>query len=391
MKIALNTTTRPVGFDYARALWASGALQRFVCAFPRRKALDMVELLGEKMVFCDLWQSLFLIANRLGGSSGFARSLSHLAKLALDKCTSRSLGGSDAAIFYSGAGLHTIRACRDRGILSVCQVHHAHVLEQERILKEEATACGIPYSPIYSRAQIERQLEEFENVDLILCPSGSVRESFERARFPSGKLAVVHHGVNLDQQFRPVDRSERTQGPLRILYVGQLHYRKGLRYLRDAMDALDDLNIQCRLVGPDFGLSGLSHRPVSDRFIKIGAKKGAALADEYLKADVFVLPSMEEGFGLVVLEAMLAGLPVVITSAVGAKDHLTDGVEGWVVPPGNSHALAERIRWMANHPSDRLAMGEAAARRAKAAGGWSASAQRLIEVLREKRESMITT
>jgi starch synthase len=388
LKILLNTTTRPVGFDYAKALAEIGALGQFVSAFPRRNSGDLVALLGSQAVFCDLWQIAFLLSNRLAGSTRFSRILSHRAKVALDHHTSRYLDGCDAAIFYSGAGLETIRACRQQGILSVCQVHHTHVLEQESLLREEAAVCGLPYTPIYSPAQVERQLREFEEADVILCPSGAVCESFERASLPAEKLVVVQHGVDLSTEpVKPIAPT-RVERPLRLLYVGQMHYRKGLRYLAEALRGFAPDQAECRVVGPDFGLSGVSDVLGSERFIKTGAKKGGDLLLEYTQADVFVLPSLEEGFGLVVLEAMRAGLPVIITSAVGAKDFVTDGVEGWVVPPADPEALREKIRWMQLQPTERQAMGRSAAERARSAGGWAASARRLVDVLSAKAKEL---
>jgi starch synthase len=388
LKILLNTTTRPVGFDYAKALAEICALNQFVCGFPRRNSSDLVALLGSQAVFCDLWQTAFLLSNRLAGSTRFSRLLSHRAKVALDRDTSRHLDGCDAAIFYSGAGLETVRACRQQGILSVCQVHHTHVLEQESLLRKEAAVCGLPYTPIYSPSQVERQLREFEEADVILCPSGAVRESFERAGLPAEKLVVVQHGVDLSTEpLQPIAPS-RAERPLRVLYVGQLHYRKGLRYLGEAMQEFAADQVECRVVGPNFGLSGLASAPSTERFVMTGPKKGRDLLAEYAEADVFVLPSLEEGFGLVVLEAMRAGLPVIITSAVGAKDFVTDGVEGWVVPPADPQALREKIRWMQLHPTERQAMGHAAAQRARAAGGWAASARRLVEALSAKAKEL---
>jgi hypothetical protein len=388
LKVLLNTTTRPVGFDYAKALAEIGGLGQFVSAFPRGKSADLVTLLGSKAVFCDLWQTAFLVSNRLAGSTRISRLLSHRAKVALDRDTSRHLDGCDAAIFYSGAGLETIRACRRRGILSVCQVHHTYVREQESLLRAEAAACGLPYTPIYSPAQVKRQIQEFEEADVILCPSGAVRESFERPGLPAEKLVVVQHGVDLTAEPVKAVASARAERPLRVLYVGQLHYRKGLRYLGEAMQEFSADQVECRVVGPDFGLSGLVSAAGADRFVKTGPKKGSDLLAEYAEADVFVLPSLEEGFGLVVLEAMRAGLPVIITSAVGAKDFVTDGVEGWVVPPANPEALREKIRWMQLHPTERQAMGRAAAERARSAGGWTASARRLVEALSAKAKEL---
>lgn len=382
MTITLNTTTRPVGYDYARALEEIGALERFISAFPRRQSADLVARLGPKAVFCDFWQLVFLASNRFGGSTKVSRALSHFAKVRLDRCTARNLGQANAVIFYSGAGLETVRAVRRRGILSVSQVHHAHVLEQDRLLRLEAAACGLPYTPIYSPAQVRRQLQEFDEADAIVCPSIAVKESFERAGIPATKLLVVSHGVDLAAKTGEAKREPKPAGsPLKVLYVGQLHYRKGLRYLTQALaeEGLGDADV--RLVGPDFGLSGLGAGASVGRLTKTGPKKGEALLQEYREADVFVLPSLEEGFGLVVLEAMRAGLPVILTSAVGGKDFVTDGVQGWVVPPANSDALRQKLLWMREHPAERLAMGEAAAQRARAAGGWTASARKLTDML----------
>jgi len=382
MKVTLNSTTRPVGFDYGRALEEVGGLENFVCAFPKRKSADLVTLLGPRVVFCDFWQMVFLVSNRLAGSSAASRALSHLAKVKLDRATATNLGGCDAAVFYSGAGLATVRECRRRGILSVSQVHHAHVLEQERILKAEAAACGLPYTPIYSPAQVRRQLAEFEQCDVIVCPSDAVKESFERVGISPHKLVVVPHGVDFSGTDAAATRP--ANGPLRVLYVGQLHFRKGLRYLAEAARDLDSDNFNFRVVGPDFGLSGLENVEGAERLTRIGPLKGEDLASAYREADVFVLPSVEEGFGLVVLEAMLAGLPVIITSAVGAKDRVTDGTEGWIVAPGDAGALQEKLVWMRNHPAERLAMGEAAERRARTAGGWGASARNLLTLLKDR-------
>jgi len=386
--VTLNTTIRPVGFDYARALHGLGALDRFVCAFPRRKSADLVRELGDKVVFCDKWQIVFLLANRFGGSTKFTRLLSHMAKVKLDRCTAKHLGHAKAAVFYSGAGLNTIRACRARGILSVSQVHHAHVTGQARVLETEASACGVPYTPIYSPGQVRRQLQEFEEADVILCPSGAVVESFEIAGLPRKKLIAVPHGVDLAAETQPASRMNRGSQPLRVLYVGQLHYLKGLSYLAAATDALGREKVECRLVGPDFGLSGLSNVREAAELTKTGPKKGDDLLREYREADVFVLPSVIEGFGLVVLEAMRAGLPVIITTAVGAKDFVTDGVEGWIIPPGDSDALRSKLLWMHEHPVERAQMGAAAARRAREAGGWTASAHKLVELLEDHAKGL---
>jgi glycosyltransferase involved in cell wall biosynthesis len=304
----------------------------------------------------------------------------------LDFVTAGILSDEEAVVFYSGAGVRTIRAAQRLGILSVCQVHHCHVVEQDAILQREAAACGIRYSPIYLASEVRNQVREYGDADLILCPSSAVRDSFAARGISENKLIVVPHGITLPSRF-PERSEERKVGPYRVLYMGQLHFRKGVRYLLDAISQLDDSSIECRLVGPDFGLSGIHWNQYSPGIQRPGAKKGADLWQEYADADIFVLPSVEEGFGLVVLEAMRAGLPVVITSAVGARDFVADGQEGFVVPPGDSEALKDKIVWLRDHPEERRRMGKLARARAETVKGWDDSAARLVAKLQQRLES----
>jgi glycosyltransferase involved in cell wall biosynthesis len=317
------------------------------------------------------------------GSTAFVRWLAHVSKIWLDYTTARLLGDEDAVVFYSGAGLRTIRAARRLGILSICQVHHCHVLEQERILRDEAARGAVAYSPIYAPEQIRWQVAEFESVDVILCPSETVKESFLRQGIATERLIVVPHGVDVPETGLgqpPADRPDE----FRVLYVGQLHFRKGLRYLLEALSGLVERGVQCRLAGPDFGLAGVRWDDYPGYVERTGPLKGADLWKEYLSADVFVLPSVEEGFGLVVLEAMRAGLPVIVSSAVGACDMVRDGVDGFIVPVGNATAIREKIEWMIDHPEQRKQMGVAARDRASSGLGWDESAARLVAELERK-------
>jgi len=72
----------------------------------------------------------------------------------------------------------------------------------------------------------------------------------------------------------------------------------------------------------------------------------------YQEADIFVLPSVDDGFGMVVAEAMAAGLPVIVTENVGPADHIEDGVEGFVGPIRNPQALAAKIKFFYDNPDE---------------------------------------
>jgi glycosyltransferase involved in cell wall biosynthesis len=84
----------------------------------------------------------------------------------------------------------------------------------------------------------------------------------------------------------------------------------------------------------------------------------------YADSSVFVLPAIEDGYPLVVLEAMASGRPVVVSENTGTKDAVRDGVDGFVVPIRSPDALAEKLQWLLDHPAERAAMGRAARERA---------------------------
>ncbi len=78
------------------------------------------------------------------------------------------------------------------------------------------------------------------------------------------------------------------------------------------------------------------------------------------RCDALVMPSVEDGFGVVALEGMACGLPVIVTSYCGAADLIENGVNGFVVPPRDVSAITERLRYLANHPLERERMGQLA-------------------------------
>jgi glycosyltransferase involved in cell wall biosynthesis len=85
----------------------------------------------------------------------------------------------------------------------------------------------------------------------------------------------------------------------------------------------------------------------------------------YADASVLVLPAIEDGFPLVVLEAMASGRPAVVSENAGSKDAIEPGVSGFVVPIRSPDAIAEKLQWLHDHPVERAAMGAAARRQAE--------------------------
>ena len=139
---------------------------------------------------------------------------------------------------------------------------------------------------------------------------------------------MVPYGVSL-KDFSPRVQPPAKEEPFTIIYVGSLIQRKGLSYLLDAVRALKTKNVRGCCCGGRGGVDRelLKHYSDVDYDLKLGLPLNE-LVEDLQRSDVFVLPSLTEGFAQVILEAMACGVPVITTANTCAPDVLTDGVQG---------------------------------------------------------------
>jgi len=161
------------------------------------------------------------------------------------------------------------------------------------------------------------------------------------------KITVVPEGIDLNLYYAKADQSKESEN---ILFVGRLATEKGLSFLIEAIPEVVSQHPSATFlfVGEDHGVKHALLRRAADlkvsRYVKfLGPKFGAALADIYRESRLFVLPSLYETFGLVILEAMASGLPIVTTRVGGVPELVRDGYNGVLVPPKDHVALAEAI------------------------------------------------
>ncbi|MFZ0699050.1 MAG: glycosyltransferase family 4 protein [Thermoplasmata archaeon] len=177
------------------------------------------------------------------------------------------------------------------------------------------------------------------------------------------RIRIIPNGIELED-FLPPRTVARRVGPLRILYVGRIDTeQKGLEDLLRAIAELGRATeVSLRVVGEDWGaaptLRILSRRlGIESVVVWTGVVSPAALREEYASADLFVLPSRFEPFGIVLLEAMASGLPVIATRVGGIPEVVTDGRTGVLVPPRDPSALAAALGRLANDSELRTHMG----------------------------------
>jgi glycosyltransferase involved in cell wall biosynthesis len=180
--------------------------------------------------------------------------------------------------------------------------------------------------------------------------------------------------------------------PIVGLFVGRIDPdQKGLHTLVRAVALLPaSPGLEIRLVGEDWGgterLRTLAQRlGVSDRLTFVGKLSRAELLNEYVQAQFFVLPSIFEPFGIVLLEAMAAGLPVIASRVGGIPEIVEDGRTGLLVEPGNPGALAEALRHLCRDEVLRKSMGRSA-REQVMPYDWELIVPRILSVYAEALE-----
>ncbi|KRE02247.1 hypothetical protein ASE63_07740 [Bosea sp. Root381] len=178
-----------------------------------------------------------------------------------------------------------------------------------------------------------------------------------------GRITVAPPGVD------PAPRAQggAPGGPLRLLAVGSIVPRKGYDVLVEALDSLRDTDWQLTIVGatdraPDTtrDLTGqIAAAGLSDRILLAGAVDDAALAQAYDRSDLFVMPSLFEGYGMVLTEALARGLPIICTTGGAAAETVPDAA-ALKIAPGDADALAKALADLIDAPAQRRQLAEAA-------------------------------
>lgn len=195
----------------------------------------------------------------------------------------------------------------------------------------------------------------------IICVSGYDRAIAERAGISSKRLVTIENGVpDVDPSLRatPKDGS-----PIRITMVARFAEPKDQPLLINAIHDLE--HIQLDLVGDGPNLESaralVDHLGMSSRVNFLGARQD--VPEILARSHMFVLMSKFEGFPLSTLEAMRAGLPVLVSDVGGAGEAIVDGESGFLIPAGDAATLRERILLLTEKPERRELMGNAARRR----------------------------
>jgi glycosyltransferase involved in cell wall biosynthesis len=228
---------------------------------------------------------------------------------------------------------------------------HPHPASMRRILLRELAdypQCAESLQKEWELALPEQQFdmlcEETQMAHNWIVASSFTRQTLIENGAPAERIHVAPYGVELER-FQPTYTRPGEQGPLRILFAGTINQRKGIAYLLDALRLLNTKQIQFAIRGRAADDLALLRSSAPDVDIRLNVSN-AELIEAYQTSDFFVFPSVAEGFGHVILEALACGLPVLSTTRTAALDLVTSGRDGFVIEPRRSDLIAERLEWM---------------------------------------------
>lgn len=287
----------------------------------------------------------------------------------LDRKVSRQVArpGLQAVYAYEDGAEQTFAAAGRRGLLRIYDLPIGYWRAARGILAEEAERepewAGTLNGNLDSAQKTARKDAELQQADLVLVASSFTLRTLEQAPGFRGSVVMIPYGAPSPEAALVPRRRPSPGGPLRVLFVGSLGQRKGLSYLFRAVRALDSA-VELTVIGarPLAPCAALDRELSRVRWIPTCAHR--EVLAEMAAHDVFVFPSLFEGFGLVLLEAMAMGLPVITTPHTAGPDLITDGVEGFIVPVRSSEAIMEKLLLLQHDPDRRAEMSRRARARA---------------------------
>lgn len=207
-------------------------------------------------------------------------------------------------------------------------------------------------------------VEETRTASSFLVASSFTKKTLIENGASAAAITVIPYGVDCRRFAPSLDSSASDRGPLELLFVGRINQRKGIKYLLEALRMLKSPNVHLTICGRVVDSLDLFKDYASQVDIRPSVS-AEELQAAYRRSDLFVFPSVAEGFGQVLLESLASGLPVLSTTHTAAPDLIEQGVQGFVVDPRRPDLLAERIDWAATHRADLHSMRHAARERAE--------------------------
>ena len=375
--VVVSTVGRAHLFALARELERRDLLRTIYSGFPwsklAREQVDRARVKTFPWVRPLVFGVKYLPPALRGGAFD---ALHTLSLQTLDSYVKATLPDCDIFVGHEGVGLWSGAKAKRQGALYVCDRGCSHIAWQRRILTEEYDRVGLrqPTAP----SSMARELEEYDLADHIVVPSKLAYRSFIEEGFDPAKVSIVGYGAQA-----PSSGSTPRRDPDRftVLFAGQFSVRKGAM---DVLAAFRLLNAPSKKLVIAGQISDeIAHRfaaeLAADDVSAVGVVARDGMRDLMSSSDILLLPSIEDGFGMVVSEAAACGCPAIVSENTGAADFIRERVNGYVVPIHSPEQIAERLQAISDDKNLGRHLSEGAIAQVGLQQGWGAYGQRMVD------------
>jgi starch synthase len=297
------------------------------------------------------------------------------------KVPSRILQNSDVIIGFDTSSWILEQRAKALNKKFILDVSIAHSVSKNKAY--EAIALQFPEWSFAlehkSKHLLDTEQKEYEHADGIIAASLFTKQTLIDNGVDQNKIFINPYGI--DSSLFKLKEKFYDKGPVKFIFVGIVDARKGIPLLMDVIKKIPPTAAEFSFVGP---VSSKIEAMIQDYQLPnvyvVGKVPHAELATVFGKHDVFVFPSYFEGFGLVILEAMAIGLPVITTTATGGPDCIENGKEGFIINCGDEQALHTSIDFFIKHPNEIERMGIAARKKAEQFS-WDAYGDRYSAII----------
>ena len=319
-----------------------------------------------------------------------AREAVYQRDVNFDFYLSKKLEKSSASHYwgFQGSSQLSLISAKKNGIKAICELATAHVTSAKKILGEEQklhpnwahTIDNLVFPGFYEK----RLEEEPHEANHIIAASAFTKQSLIDQKIPDQKITLLPLGF--DSSRIPFEQnyfeSKIATKPLKLLYAGRVTQRKGILYLLESLRTFNPQDVELHIIGQINGADSLL-KPYKSYIHLHGPKTQSELFNEYRNYDALVLPSLFEGFGLVLVEAMAAGLPVIATPNTMAPEVVKNHINGFIVPIRNVDSLKTTIEHLMNlNPEEYLKL-RISAHKSANDYSWSNYKKRLSLILNQ--------
>jgi glycosyltransferase involved in cell wall biosynthesis len=340
-QVELLTTLTPDGRDpAARAL-------KFLGPRDRRRVDPALRASMRTYPWRELWQ---MASGRLGADEIRRDKVFHWALDGFDAWVARQMRPPVRLLYaYETQCLQAFTAARARGIRTVLDLPSPEHDYVENLLNKEYAKFPELLTPArkhFRTLQAQRTVRrhrEFELADLVVANSRLTAKTWADAGLDGSKIRVVSLG-GPQPDARGAEGGSRGHGPLRLVWAGTFSVRKGAHYLLEAWRRWQPGDAAVLEVYGSVALPAALLENLPSNIIWHGPVGRQRMLEDFLRGDLLVFPTLCDGFGLVVPEAMSRGLPVLTTPQAGASDLVELGVNGFVVEAGSPERLTEALQ-----------------------------------------------